>query len=164
MLDALVNDQRRGEFHSLRESGQTKDITHMFQSLRNLFSHPKSQATPTAASMGQDETEPVIAEMSAAELRASLASASPPLVLDVRELYEWRQVRMPGAQHIPMNDLPRKLDELPRDRPLVVMCAHGIRSYGVTVYLSEQGFHAVNLTGGITQWALQGGVVEQGPP
>jgi rhodanese-related sulfurtransferase len=88
--------------------------------------------------------------------------------LDVRELYEWRQVSIPGALHIPMNDTPWRLDELPREREIVVFCAHGNRSYGVAGYLMalcagfaiEQGFRARSLAGGITQWHRQGGAVE----
>jgi rhodanese-related sulfurtransferase len=114
--------------------------------------------------MGQNEPAPAVKEMSAVELRVALAGANPPSVLDVREPYEWRQMRMPGAQHIPMNDVPRRLDELPRERTLVVMCAHGVRSYGVTAYLAEHGYQAVSLAGGITQWAIQGGAIEQGQP
>ena len=57
---------------------------------------------------------------------------------------------------------PDRLDNLPKDRPIVVMCAHGNRSYGVTAYLNEQGFDAHNLTGGITRWRMQGGDTEVG--
>lgn len=140
----------------------------MLQSLRNLFSQPKPLPTPLptppSASQHEEESEPVVTEISAAELRLRRAGDNPPTVLDVRELYEWQQVRMPDSLHIPMNDVPHRLDDLPRGRPLVVMCAHGIRSYGVTAYLVGRGYQAVNLTGGITQWAIQGGAVEQGRP
>jgi len=111
-----------------------------------------------------DEPEPDVPEMDTAYLEAALAVEPAPLVLDIREPFEWRQVRMPGALHIPMNSLPDRLDDLPKDRPIVVMCAHGNRSYGVTAYLNEQGFDAHNLTGGITRWRMQGGDTEVGEP
>jgi rhodanese-related sulfurtransferase len=108
------------------------------------------------------EPEPDVPEMDTAYLEAALAVEPAPLVLDIREPFEWRQVRMPGALHIPMNSLPDRLDDLPKDRPIVVMCAHGNRSYAVTAYLNEQGFDAHNLTGGITRWRMQGGDTEVG--
>lgn len=101
-----------------------------------------------------------VPELAPATLRAALHGDAPPLLLDVREPYEWRQVRIPGAHHIPMNSVPQHLAELPIDRPIVVYCAHGSRSFGVAHYLREHGFDASNLTGGITQWHIQGGEVE----
>ena len=115
-------------------------------------------------SMGVDEPEPEVVEITPAELKAALAQPDPPLVLDVREPYEWRQVRMPGARHIPMNKVPSQVDDLPSDRRIVVMCAHGSRSYGMAAWLTEHGHPAVSLAGGLTQWAIQGGPVEQGAP
>jgi rhodanese-related sulfurtransferase len=103
-------------------------------------------------------------EIEVEALAAALTHAGAPLVLDVREPYEWRQVRMPGAVHIPMHTVPEQLARLPKDRPIVVMCAHGNRSYGVAAWLLEQGYRAANLRGGITQWAVRGGPVEQGTP
>jgi rhodanese-related sulfurtransferase len=89
-------------------------------------------------------------------------------VIDVREAYEWRLVRMSptyhSVRHIPMNEVPAALDNLPRDQRIVVMCAHGSRSYSVAAWLIEQGFQASSLAGGITQWARRGGAVEQGEP
>jgi rhodanese-related sulfurtransferase len=102
-------------------------------------------------------------------LRQALAAGDSLLVLDVREHYEWAQVHLPfeGAdalpvRHIPMNSVPDQLHDLPADRTIVVMCAHGNRSYGVTHWLNEQGLHASNLTGGITRWAQMGGPTERG--
>lgn len=112
----------------------------------------------------EEEPEVEVKEMEVDELREALTHAGAPVLLDVREPYEWRQVRVPGAVHIPMNSLPQNLDRLPKDRPIVVMCAHGSRSYGVTAWLMEQGYRAANLRGGITQWAIRGGPVEQGKP
>jgi rhodanese-related sulfurtransferase len=60
-----------------------------------------------------------------------------------------------------MNSVPGRLAELPKEQPIVVLCAHGSRSFGVTHYLREQGYNALNLKGGITQWHVQGGEVEQ---
>ena len=101
-------------------------------------------------------------ELEPAQVQAALAGERPPLLLDVREQYEWEQVRIPAALHIPMNEVPRRLGELPRSQPIVVFCAHGSRSFGVAHYLQEQGFDAANLHGGITLWRIQGGTVQTG--
>jgi len=119
---------------------------------------------PPASMMAEEEPEIVVPEISAAQLQATLLESEPPLVIDIREPYEWRLVRMPGARHLPMNDVPAQLDSLPRDRAIVVLCAHGSRSYSVAAWLIEQGIEASSLAGGISQWASQGRVVEQGAP
>jgi rhodanese-related sulfurtransferase len=90
-----------------------------------------------------------------------LEREQPPLLLDVREPYEWRQVHIPFALQIPMNEVPHRVAELPKDRPIVVICAHGSRSYGVAGYLIEQGYTAYSLSGGITQWGRAGGEVSR---
>lgn len=112
----------------------------------------------------EEEPEPVVPEIKVEELVAALAEANPPLVLDIRELYEWRQVRLPDAQHIPMNDVPERLAELAQAHSIVVVCAHGSQSYSVAAWLMEQGYAASSLAGGITHWAQQGQAVEQGAP
>jgi len=111
-----------------------------------------------------DEPEPVVPEVSAPDLLAEIQAGRTPVILDIREIVEWNQVRVPGVQHIPMNSIPQHLDELDRDADLVIMCAHGNRSYSVTAWLNEQGFRARNLAGGITLWNIRGGQVETGKP
>ena len=101
-------------------------------------------------------------ELEPAQVQAALAGAQPPLLLDVREQYEWDQVRIPAALHIPMSEVPDRLGELPRRQAIVVFCAHGSRSFDVAYYLLEQGLDAASLRGGITKWYVQGGTVETG--
>ncbi len=139
----------------------------LWQRVRNLLGGEKSVSPPPRYvsmqdSMHNDEPEIVVPEMSVEELQAALAQPVPPLVLDVREPHEWRLVRIAAARHLPMNDVPAQLDSLPRDRAVVVMCAHGSRSYDVAGWLIEQGIDASSLAGGITQWARRGGPVAQG--
>lgn len=75
-------------------------------------------------------------------------------VLDVREDWEVETVSLPDTQHIPMRQLPERVGELPKDKPLVVMCHHGGRSRQVTGWLRQNGFtQATNLAGGIHAWA-----------
>ena len=100
--------------------------------------------------------EIAVPELTVTALQQALASDQPPLLLDVREPYEWRQVHIPQALHIPMNDIPQRLAELPPSQPIVVFCAHGSRSYSVAGYLIEQGYTASSLAGGISQLVQAG--------
>lgn len=77
------------------------------------------------------------------------------LLLDVREPSEVDHVRVEGSEHIPMRQIPERLDDLPRDRDILVMCHHGGRSMRVTQFLRAQGFdRAANVAGGIDAWAV----------
>lgn len=128
---------------------------------KNLFGKPLEATRPIAPLNPEPEPDEIrVPEISAAALREALDSETPPLLLDVREPYEWRQVRIPGAVHIPMNNVPQQLGVLSQAQQIVVFCAHGSRSFGVTHFLREQGYDAYNLTGGITQWHIQGGEIE----
>ncbi len=76
-------------------------------------------------------------------------------LLDVRESEELALCAIDGAIHIPMQEIPARIPDLPRERPLVVMCHHGGRSHQVAEFLRGRGFINVhNLVGGIDSWAL----------
>lgn len=78
------------------------------------------------------------------------------VLLDVRELAELEIARVTAARHIPMREIPARLDELSRDKPLVVMCHSGGRSRRVAEYLCNTGFTQVfNLRGGIDAWSTE---------
>jgi rhodanese-related sulfurtransferase len=101
-------------------------------------------------------------EIDAPSLNERLLSANPPTVLDVREDWEVEIASLPGATVIPLGQLTRRVAELPRDRPLAVMCHHGGRSAQATAWLRTQGFdNAMNIAGGIDAWAR---LVDQGVP
>lgn len=110
--------------------------------------------------MGEEEPEPVVPEVTPQELMAELQSGQAPLILDIREPFERQQVHIPHTLHIPMNRVPSQLHELDKVPDIVVLCAHGNRSYGVTAWLQERGYPARNLKGGITLWRIQGGGVD----
>jgi rhodanese-related sulfurtransferase len=76
-------------------------------------------------------------------------------LLDVRELEEYRLARIEGAALIPLHALPGRLDALPKDKPIVVLCHHGVRSAHAVHHLRAAGFDAVNLTGGIDAWSRE---------
>lgn len=76
-------------------------------------------------------------------------------VLDVREQVEWEHGHIDGAQHIPMSELPDRIDEVPDGQTLVV-CKMGGRSARVVAWLAHHGRRAVNLDGGMIDWATAG--------
>jgi rhodanese-related sulfurtransferase len=83
-------------------------------------------------------------------------SADAPMLIDVREAWEWEIARMEGAVHVPMGSVPGRIDAFDRQRPVVVMCHHGSRSRQVALWLEAQGFVDVsNFDGGIDAWSAQ---------
>jgi rhodanese-related sulfurtransferase len=95
-------------------------------------------------------------QISAGQLAAWLADAGQdkPLLLDVREPWEWETARIEGSQHIPMREVPARLAELDPDREVVAICHHGGRSQQVAMFLEKNGFSKVhNLQGGVDAWS-----------
>ncbi|WP_018861591.1 MULTISPECIES: rhodanese-like domain-containing protein [unclassified Thioalkalivibrio] len=94
-------------------------------------------------------------QMSPRELQDHLAEADqPPVLLDVREPWEYQRCRIDGSKLIPMGEIPSAYQELNPDDEIVVICHHGVRSQQVCWFLSQAGFHrVVNLAGGIDAWA-----------
>jgi rhodanese-related sulfurtransferase len=77
-------------------------------------------------------------------------------VVDVREPVEWHHGRIEGALHIPLTQIPERAGELPDDQQLLVVCKVGGRSSQATAFLREKGFEAINLAGGMLEWADAG--------
>ena len=82
-------------------------------------------------------------------------------LIDVREPDELRVVRTEQARPLPMSSLQDHLDELP-DGPIYVLCHSGGRSARVTAFLEQQGYDAINVTGGIQEWEAAGLPVVKG--
>src|SRR5690606_4767915 len=83
-------------------------------------------------------------------------SGKTPVLLDVREPWEYETCKIGGSLSIPMNTIPAQVDQLDKDAPLVCICHHGVRSMRVAHFLESQGFTQItNLTGGIHAWAQQ---------
>ena len=85
-------------------------------------------------------------------LAERLVAPDPPLVLDVRNAGERETGAIDGSLHIPLNQLARRVDEIPRDRPLVVHCAGGYRSSTAASLLQRAGIDVSELAGGIAAW------------
>lgn len=77
------------------------------------------------------------------------------VLLDVREADEWELGHAPGAKHIPMSDVPARLDEIDPDH-LYVICRQGGRSAAVVDYLVQVGYDARNVVGGMVAWQKLG--------
>jgi NADPH-dependent 2,4-dienoyl-CoA reductase/sulfur reductase-like enzyme/rhodanese-related sulfurtransferase len=111
-----------------------------------------------AAFIGQNDLSGFSPLVTAAGLKAELASPTPPLVLDVRTLGEWGKGHLAGARHLPVDDLRFELDSLPRDRRILVHCRSGFRAHLAVRILKEQGFRDVaNVTGGWVSIEAEGG-------
>lgn len=114
-------------------------------------------ATVTLASVPQN--------LSAVQAREMLEKNDQVYLLDVRTFQEYSQVRLAGATLIPIDQLLRRIAELPKNRPILVYCAVGSRSTQVMNYLAKIGYGPVyNLNGGIWAWQLRGYPVLKGGP
>jgi len=94
--------------------------------------------------------------MTVDELHGWRTTGHPHMLLDVREPFEHASTRIEGAVLIPMGEVMQHLDQLPKDRTVVVPCQSGARSGRVAAYLRQKGYDAVNLTGGIRAWRMAG--------
>ena len=92
-------------------------------------------------------------EITPQDLKARMDGNDRPVLLDVRDDWETKLCRLDNALHIPMEELEFRTDELNPADDIVVYCHHGVRSASVAEFLRQQGFKAVNLQGGVDQWA-----------
>lgn len=88
--------------------------------------------------------------VSVAELPAELSESV--ILLDVRENDEWQQGHAPGALHIPMAEVPSRVEEIDASAQLYVVCKAGGRSLRVVEYLAQIGYEATNVDGGMSAW------------
>ena len=87
-----------------------------------------------------------------------------PILLDVRELNEFTEMRAPGAVLVPTSTFVTRVGDLPVDRPLMVVCHLGSRSAAVAGYLTRAGrTDVVNVAGGMDAWERAGLPVRRGP-
>jgi rhodanese-related sulfurtransferase len=91
--------------------------------------------------------------MSAEQLATHLQN-SDPLLLDVREPWEFDICHIEGSINMPMAQVPQRLEELPANDEIIVICHHGVRSQQVIWFLQQQAYDKlVNLDGGVDAWA-----------
>lgn len=116
----------------------------MLDRLRGMFS-----GQPADGSLGSKITA----------VRALEAVRAGATLLDVREGGEWKSGHAPGAIHIPIADIDKAPRRLRQGRPVVVMCASGMRSRTAAKHLRSLGWDAASLSGGIGAWQRAGGEI-----
>jgi rhodanese-related sulfurtransferase len=82
------------------------------------------------------------------------------MLVDVSEQWEWDRGHAPTAVHMPMSSLGARLDELPVDEDVLIMCQSGIRSFSIATTLADRGFRAIDVLGGMAAWREAGLPVE----
>ncbi|OLZ09921.1 rhodanese-like domain-containing protein [Sulfobacillus thermosulfidooxidans] len=108
----------------------------------------------------QDAKLPVerVIDLTVDELRQNLDKY---VVIDVREAYELRTGKIPGALHIPMGQIQNRINELDKDKTYAIVCASGGRSSSVAAWMSQQGYNVANVVGGMSLWLGGGHPVER---
>ena len=119
------------------------------------FDDVRGYAEPLAMS---DEATAMTQQLDARTARRLADEGAP--VVDVRERSEYTEGHVPGARHIPYEQLEQRLGELPRERTLVVYCASGVRSSLATSIFERHGIAAANLRGGFNAWRNAGLPIE----
>jgi len=100
-----------------------------------------------------------IPEIDAAALPPVLESGA--VLIDVRQPHEFESFHVKGAQLIPLNELPRRTSEIPRDQQVYVICQTGSRSAKATEWLNGRGYDTVNVAGGAKAWIEAGHPIER---
>ncbi len=95
-------------------------------------------------------------------LKQKLDEDAEATLIDVREPREFAEAHVPGAQLIPMGQLPSRLADLPKDRPVYVICRTGNRSGAMGSLLDAHGFESLNVVGGTVDWIKAGHPYETG--
>lgn len=99
----------------------------------------------------------MVNEIDSESLSQRLADTEDVLLVDIRTPAEIAQGMIPDALQLPMHLIPLQMNEIPKDRDVVIYCRSGARSYQACAYLMQQGYNRVlNLRGGIIAWARHG--------
>jgi len=106
------------------------------------------------------ELDAEVPEIDIAEFAVRRKAGLP--VLDVREMDEWQTARVPGVIHVPLTELVDRVDEVPTEGELLVVCAKGGRSLNAATWLRGRGIDATNVDGGTDGWIAAGNPTESG--
>jgi rhodanese-related sulfurtransferase len=93
------------------------------------------------------------------EANDAIGAGAEAVLLDVRNQDEWDAGHAPNAQFCPLPQLETLRFQLPMNRQIICICRSGVRSEKAAAELINMGFVAVNMTGGMKEWAAQGGPV-----
>lgn len=114
---------------------------------------------------GEAAAEREAAEREAAAGQGAAGGGAGPLLVDVREPSEFATERASGAVLLPISEFAARYEELPRDRPLRMICQTGSRSASATMFLLQRGWTDVrNVEGGTKAWVAAGLPARSGPP
>lgn len=91
-------------------------------------------------------------EITAKELAKKLKDGETISIIDVREDDEVAQGKIPGARHIPLGQIPERLDEIDKKQHHFMVCRSGGRSGKACAFLSDQGYDITNMVGGMLNW------------
>jgi rhodanese-related sulfurtransferase len=105
---------------------------------------------------------PTAPEVTTADLAEAMEQGA--CVIDVRNPDEFVEVRIPGVHLIPLAELGERIDEVPEDKQVYVVCAVGGRSLAAAAALNKAGYDAVSVAGGTLRWKEEGRPTESGPP
>jgi rhodanese-related sulfurtransferase len=93
-------------------------------------------------------------EITPEDVKRIMGHAERPVLLDIREAWEYATAHIDGSKHVPMNELPARVSELDPADHIVVLCHAGVRSARVTEWLRQNGFEKVqSMSGGIDRWS-----------
>jgi len=96
----------------------------------------------------------MVVDITPKQLKARLDAGEDIDIIDIREDWEVAQGTLAEARHIPMDDIPDSLDDIPKDKPVVIMCHTGRRSEATAEWLSTEDYdNILNLVGGIAAWS-----------
>ena len=110
--------------------------------------------------MSEEHDKPLVNEITVEELQAISGET---LIIDVREEYEFIEVRAEGAKLLPLEQVPEAVDSLPAEKQFYIICASGNRSMVACEFLNAKGFDSVNIIGGTIAWNAAGYSVNHGP-
>jgi rhodanese-related sulfurtransferase len=95
---------------------------------------------------------PAVPKISPLELSEKMKFGKHPLIVDVRQPDEFRQVRITGAKLIPLNELYKRMKDLPKGREIVCVCDSGSRSKSAAKALAKEGYTVFDMPGGMHAW------------
>ncbi len=106
-------------------------------------------------SCGYKQSELKQIEIGPSETKLKLDNKEDFLFLDVRNPDEVEITKIEGTKNIPLNELPQKFAELPKDKEIITHCHHGVRSLHAANFLAQKGFRVKSMRGGIDAWSLE---------
>ncbi|SFE97764.1 rhodanese-like domain-containing protein [Alteribacillus iranensis] len=93
-----------------------------------------------------------MSEVDMKELKKKLKNEKDVEIIDVRENEEVAQGKIPGAHHIPLGQIPGRVNEIDKNKHYYMVCRSGNRSGKAAMFLSEKGYNVTNVNGGMLEW------------